>query len=332
MSDLVLDRKDALIKHVVQAVGSSSKEKADAFVKKHAPSATPTLYASYEEVYKDPDVDIVYIGTPHSLHLKNSLDAIAAGKNVLCEKPLTINAKQTEQLIAAAKAKGVFFMEAVWTRFFPICAALQKLLHQDKVIGDISRIFVDFGLDMPIASLPPSARTADPSLGAGCLLDIGIYTLTFASLILDQHPENVGAAPPTIASSMSFTNGADEMTSMILNYSTLRAQAILTASMRYKSKPEFCHVEGSKGSLAIGGLGSSRPDFIVVREKDKEERRIDFEIPGWGFHWEADAVAIDVLEGRKESSVMPLAETLRVMRTMDAVRKANGLVYPQDNE
>lgn len=191
---------------------------------------------------------------------------------------------------------------------------------------------MNFGLDMPMASLPPSARTADPSLGAGCLLDNGIYTLTFASLILDQHPDNAGGALLIVASSMTFTNGADEMTSMILNYPSLRAQAILTASMLCKSGPEFCRVEGSKGSLSVGGQAVSRPDFIVVREKGKEERRLDFEIPGRGFHWEADAVAIDVLEGRKESSVMPLAETLRIMRTMDAVRKANGLVYPQDSK
>lgn len=108
----MLDRKDALVTHIVQSIGSSSKEKADTFAKKHAGSATPTLCASYQEVYNDPYVDIVYIGTPHSLNLKNSLDAIAAGKNVLCEKPLTINAKETEQVIAAAKAKGVFYMEA----------------------------------------------------------------------------------------------------------------------------------------------------------------------------------------------------------------------------
>ena len=282
----MLDRKDAPVAHIVQSIGSSSKEKADAFAKKHAGSATPTLCASYQEVYDDSNVDFVYIGTPHSLHLKNSLDAIAAGKNVLCEKPLTINAKETKRVIAAAKTKGVSHMEAVWTRFFPLCASLQKLLRQDRVIGDIERVFVDFGLDMPMASLPPSVRTADPSLEAGCLLDIGIYTLTFASLILDQHPDNAGGVEPTVASSMTFTNGADEMTSMILTYPSLRAQAILTASMLCKSGPEFCRVEGSKGSLGVGGQAASRPDFIVVREKGKEEWRLDFKIHGSGFYWE----------------------------------------------
>jgi predicted dehydrogenase len=111
VKDLVLDRQGTPSRHTVAAVGSSSKEKAATFIKESAPGSTPALYASYEGLYKDPNVDIVYIGTPHALHLQNSLDAIAAGKHVLCEKPLTINAKETEAIIKAATEKGVFFME-----------------------------------------------------------------------------------------------------------------------------------------------------------------------------------------------------------------------------
>lgn len=326
----MLERPDAPIKHVVQAVGSSSKEKAAAFVQKHAPSASPTLYSSYEEVYNDPEVDVIYIGTPHALHLKNTLDAIAAGKNVLCEKPLTINAKETEQIIAAAAAKNVFVMEAVWTRFFPIMQELQKLLHKDKIIGDISRVFVDFGLNMPIAAMDKNARTADLSLGAGSLLDTGIYCLTFASVVLDQHPGNAGAPLPKIASSMTFTNGADEMTSVIINYEQLKAQAILTTSLLSKSDKTFGRIEGSKGEILVGGVAASRPTYILIREAGKEERKLDFPISGWGFHYEADSVALDVLAGNKESKLMPLAESLRMMKTMDSIRASNGLVYPQD--
>jgi predicted dehydrogenase len=329
--DLTLERPGASVKHIVQALGSSSKEKAAKFLEKHAPSASPSLYGSYEEVYNDPNVDVVYIGTPHSLHLKNALDAIAAGKNVLCEKPFTINGKETEQIITAAAAKNVFVMEAVWTRFFPITKVLQKLVHEEKIIGNVSRVFVDFGIDMPIASMEPSARTANHTLGAGSLLDIGIYTLTFASIILDQHPANAGAPAPTIASSMTLTGGADEITSIILNYSQLKAHAILTTSMLFKSAKTFCRIEGSRGEIVVGGEATSRPEFLIIREVDKEERRLDFGITGWGFHWEADAVALDILAGKKESIVMPLAESLRMMQTMDSIRKANGLVYPQDS-
>lgn len=111
VSDIVLSRPDRPTNHIVQAIGSSSKEKAEKFTKEHCPSSTPTLYASYGGVYNDPSVDIVYIGTPHSLHFKNAMDAINAGKNVLCEKPLTINATEAAALMDAAKEKNVFFME-----------------------------------------------------------------------------------------------------------------------------------------------------------------------------------------------------------------------------
>lgn len=111
VQDLTLDRSNATTRHIIQAVGSSSKDKGTTFIAKHAPSSKPSVYSSYAEVYNDPNVDIVYIGTPHSCHLQNALDAINSGKNVLCEKPMTINAKETEILIKAAKAKGVYLME-----------------------------------------------------------------------------------------------------------------------------------------------------------------------------------------------------------------------------
>ncbi|KFY29423.1 hypothetical protein V493_02379 [Pseudogymnoascus sp. VKM F-4281 (FW-2241)] len=227
--------------------------------------------------------------------------------------------KPTHHLVQAigssslAKAEKFKAAHSVWTRFFPITSALQKLLHQDKVIGAVSRVFVDFGLNMPIASLPPTARTADPALGAGALLDIGIYSLTWAALILDHHPDNAYQTPK-IVSSMSTVGGADEMTSMILNYEALHAQAICTASMCFKTREEFCRVEGTGGSTG------------------EEERRVDFETVGWGFWYEQDAVAEALAAGRKECGVMPVEETVRMMRVMDGVREANGLRYKQDEK
>ena len=111
VQDMTRNRPDATTKHIIQAVGSSSKEKGSEFIEKHAPSSKPNIYSSYAEVYEDPSVEIVYIGNPHSCHLQNALDAIKAGKNVLCEKLMTINAKETEILVKAAKEKDVFLME-----------------------------------------------------------------------------------------------------------------------------------------------------------------------------------------------------------------------------
>jgi dihydrodiol dehydrogenase / D-xylose 1-dehydrogenase (NADP) len=207
---------------------------------------------------------------------------------------------------------------------------LQKLLHADNIIGTISRAFIDFGLDKPLSSLAPTDRSADVSLGAGTLLDTGIYNLTFAALIFDEHPENKGGDAPSIASSMTFTNGADETTSIILNYPKLRAHCICTTSMQFKTAPEFCRIEGSNGSILVGGDVGSRPEFLVVREKGKPDQRMDFTLPCHGFQYEQDAILEDLKAGRKESAIMPMKETLRMMQTMDKIREANGLKYSQD--
>src|SRR6201996_7144002 len=125
VEDLVLERNDAKARHVIQAIGSSSREKGEGFVKKYIPSVSPTVYDNYSDVYNDPNVDIVYIGTPHAFHKKNCLDAIAAGKHILCEKAFTITAKEAKQVLAVAEANGVFIMEAIWTRFNPLVLSLQ---------------------------------------------------------------------------------------------------------------------------------------------------------------------------------------------------------------
>ncbi|KAL3478322.1 NAD(P)-binding protein [Aspergillus californicus] len=335
VSDLVLERPGASTRHVVQAIGSSSLAKAASFVAKNCPSSSPRLCGNYKEVYSDESVDIVYIGTPHTLHFENVLAAINAGKNVLCEKPLTINASQTRVLIQESRRMGVLLVEAVWTRFFPIVTEIQSLLHVQKAIGDISRVFVDFGLDMPLSKSLPTSRCADPSLGAGALLDIGIYTLTWAAIILggeaqatspEKHPE------PEVLSSMSFSNGADEMTSIIMNYRDLHAQVICTASYLFRSGDEFCRIEGSDGSISVGGVAGSKPEFLVIRKKGEADEKRIFKTLGRGFCYEQDSVGGDVLAGRKESSVIPLQETERMMALMDSIRSANGLRYIQDNE
>lgn len=203
----------------------------------------------------------------------------------------------------------------------------------EKVIGSISRVFVDFGLDMPISSLSSTSRSADPLLGAGALLDIGIYPLTWAALIFDRPLQNMPpekANEPEVISSMSFSNGVDEMTSAILNYRVLNAQAICTASYNFRSPSEFCRIEGAHGSISVGGVAGSKPQFLIIRKKGEQEERKDFHTEGWGFWYEQDAIGEDVLAGRKESSIMPQQETLRMMMLMDKIRAANGLKYIQD--
>ncbi|KAJ5747760.1 D-xylose 1-dehydrogenase (NADP(+)) [Penicillium nucicola] len=333
VSDLVLERPDSSVKHVVQAIGSSSLTKASEFVETNCPQSSPTLFDKYEDVYQDENVDIVYIGTPHSMHFEIALNAINARKNVLCEKPLTMNANQARILIEASRKMGVLLVEAVWTRFFPIITELQSLLHEQKVIGDISRVFVDFGLEMPLSKLPSTSRTADPTLGAGALLDIGIYTLTWADLILEGClPEPETRQEPEVLSSMSFCNGADEMTSIIMNHLDLNIQVICTSSYRYRTAEEFCRIEGSDGSISVGGIAASKPEFLVIKKTGQVDTKRTFKTLGKGFCYEQDSVGHDVLAGRTESSVVTLKKTEKMMMLMDNIRFANGLRYIPDGE
>ncbi|KAK7183835.1 oxidoreductase [Paraphaeosphaeria sporulosa] len=329
VSDLVLSRSEAAANHTITAIGSSSLEKGNKFASKNCPSQSPAVYDSYSGVYNDPNVDVVYIGTPHPLHHKNVLDAIAAGKHVLCEKPMAMNAQEGQEMVVAARKKGVFLMEAVWTRFFPVTKELQRLVHEEKAIGDISVAWVDFGIYTPIQSKDPGSRTASKKLGAGALLDLGIYSLTWASLIFGT----ASSASPDISANMVFSDHedpndrVDEQTAVILRYPEQRAQAICTASLLYKTPEIFARIEGSKGSISVGGVAASKPGFLIVKTKNGEEKKIDFPVEGRGFHFEADAVALDIQAGRLENNTCSLTTTQSILSYMDSIMAACGLSY-----
>ncbi|KXJ97326.1 hypothetical protein Micbo1qcDRAFT_211587 [Microdochium bolleyi] len=351
VADLVLDRPGvATTRHIIQAIGSSSKDKGSAFATKNCPTHSPAIYDSYEGVYNDPNIDIVYIGTPHTLHRRNTIDAITAGKHVLCEKPIAINARDAQEMFDAARDKCVFLMEAVWTRFFPIAQAVPKSLYQDKIIGDVHQVWTHFGLNMPISTAAdPQARTASRELGAGALLDIGIYSLTWASVVLDSHPD-IMAAPaaspsakePLISATMTFASDADpslhvdEQTTIVLNYPSIKAQAVASCTVLAKGTDEFARISGSKGSITIGGVAASKPGFLVIRRDqpaDGEQalERVDFPVAGRGFHFEADAVAQDIRQGRVQNlDTCSWEHTMRIMRRMDQARALCGLEYVQD--
>ncbi|KAJ5371232.1 uncharacterized protein N7496_007324 [Penicillium cataractarum] len=336
VKDIVLERSDAKANHFVQAIGSSSVEKGQNFVKEHLPGKSPTIYGSYQELYTDPNVDIIYIGTPHAFHKQNALNSIAHGKHVLCEKAFTLNAAETREVLNAAKEKGVYIMEAMWTRHFPLVRTLQKLLHKDKVIGEIQRTFCDFAMDMKIAEKGPESRLKNPALGAGTLLDIGIYSLTWSIIGLEP-PLGMGEKPltaapekPKILAAQTLSDEIDISTSIILHYADGR-QGIATSNAVVKSSsPSFCRIEGTEGVVFVYGRGPSMPDYFTVRKLNGEETKYEFEKPGMGFFWEADAVAVDVAAGRTESTIMPWAETLRVMEILDEARRQGGARFPQD--
>ncbi|KAH9208477.1 hypothetical protein DL95DRAFT_479964 [Leptodontidium sp. 2 PMI_412] len=357
VTDLTLPRPFPTAIHKISAIGSSSLSKARDFASKCIPFTceSPTCYGSYDEVYNSPAVDIIYIATPHAFHLQNCLSAIAAGKHVLCEKPLALNAKQARQIIAAARFKGVFVMEGMWTRFFPLVRTLQKLLHEEKRIGDVRRVFCDFGLDMPLSSLPETSRLKDVSLGAGSLLDIGIYSLTWGLMALEppldygHHNQIVNGRkfveeegerkkPPQVYSAQTLEHNVDVASSMILFYPESGRQGILTSSLMHKTDDKFFRIEGTMGTVLVSGDTASMPSAITIRMKaagagkDLGDKKADETNGGKGFYYEADAVAVDISNGRLESEIMPLGESLRVLEIMDQVRKGGGAKFPQDDQ
>ncbi|VVT53531.1 uncharacterized protein SAPINGB_P003620 [Magnusiomyces paraingens] len=331
VGDLEIDRSSyAKANHQIVAVGSSSVEKAEQFIFKNLRKNSPKAYGSYSELFKDPNVDIVYIGTPHPFHKQPALDAINAGKHVLCEKPMTLNYKDAKDLIDAATKKKVFLMEAVWTRFFPIVETFKDLVHNKKIVGDIHRAFIDFAIK-DFDELPSNHRLKDINLGGGALLDIGIYSITWARLGLDP---NVGkkALKLNVVSSSVMDAGVDAISSAIITYPEIKAQAILSSSFWGNTSREIIRLEGKLGKITVFGKYASCPTKIKITFDDSEKEDITIEPPkdGFGYHYEADAVALDIANGKLEDDIMPLDETLLIFKIMDKIREQCGLVYPQE--
>ncbi|GJC86130.1 D-xylose 1-dehydrogenase (NADP(+)) [Colletotrichum liriopes] len=344
VKDLLISRPDAKVKHIVQAIGSSSVQKGLEFSKQFFPNNdNPAVYGSYGEVYADPDVDILYIGTPHAFHKQNCLDAIEAGKPVLCEKAFTLNARDAREVLARAKEKGVYVAEAMWLRHRPLVQDLQRMLHKEKVVGDVFHVYSEFGLEMDIPNLPEGSRYKQPRLGAGSLLDLGIYTLTWVILGLDPGTPATSETPKILAA-QSHHGEVEVTSSVILHYPSTGRQGVATSTTMATGNPDvLARIRGTNGTVEVHGTVPSDPHSFTVHPKfwrDQTKgvvgrnagKTYDYRPIGRGYYWEADNAALDVLAGKLESDVMPWAETIRVMEIMDEIRRQGGTVYPQDAE
>jgi predicted dehydrogenase len=337
VADLDLPRPDAKANHIIHSIGSSSLDKCKDFAAKHIKNGKqPKLYGSYDEVYNDPEVDCVYIGSPHGSHKRDMLKAIEAGKNILCEKAFTMNAKEAKEVFAAAEKKGVYVHEAMWLRHRPMLSELRKLLYQDKVIGDVFRTTSDFQMYLDMDKLSAESRYKRLDLGAGSLLDIGIYPLSWLLLTLDpdlpEKPQN-----PKILASQSFRDGVEVTTSVILHYEDSGRQGIMTSTTERKNgaRKIVATIDGTNGFIEVEGGAPSHPKSFTVYPKwtgdqKPEGKKYDHEYKWQGFVYEADNTALDIAAGRKENSIMPWSETIRVMEVMDEIRRQGGTKYPVD--
>lgn len=341
------------IEHKITAVASStSADKAEDFVHRIGIKEQQThdikCYGTYEELAADPNVDIVYVATPHSEHYENCKLVLEGGKAVLCEKAFTINEKQTEHLIKIAKEKKVFLMEAVWTRFFPLCKKLQEMVFKDRILGKIHHVASDCCLPFDLDNMPTKHRLLNPDLGGGALLDLGIYALTWVFMIAYNDPEN-NHEPPVVSSAMlknEYTK-VDESTNISLVFPKAHISAMANTSIRYRSREDdICRIQGEKGDIIVQ-WAPFRPTSFSIHLKPKlseknhaehgldgqeEESRVEIEPPGNGMFYEADECARCLKDGKSESSVMPLEESRQLMVVLDSVRKQNDLVYPEPIE
>ncbi len=293
------------------AVGSRTAEAAEAFGRRFR---VPHRHASYGALVKDPSVDVVYVATPHSLHAANSRMALEAGKPVLCEKPLTINAREALGLIELARSRRLFLMEAMWTRYLPAIVHLRELLAEG-VLGEVRMLAADFGLRF---EFDRHGRLFSPELGGGALLDLGVYPISLASMVLGQTEAIVSLAKLG-------ETGVDEQAGIILRYTQERLACLYT-SMR-AATPSEATIIGTQGRLRLHSP-IYRPEHMTLTLSSQRDRRVDHRVEGNGLHYEATEVMRCLIEGKLESSLMPLDESLSIMQIMDAIRAQWGLVYP----
>ncbi|KAI9807065.1 MAG: hypothetical protein M1825_005782 [Sarcosagium campestre] len=353
--DLVIDphtRGVKDVKHTVTAAASSSSvERAQQFLSECKCPAEAKAYGSYEELVQDPNVDIIYVATPHSHHYQNAMLCLKAGKHVLCEKSFTVNAAQAKKLVEVAREKKLFLMEALWTRYFPLSIEIRGLIERGE-IGPIHRVIADlsFGEDVE-KKWGTTDRMVNMDLAGGALLDLGIYPLTwlFQCLYHTVPPER-RRAPSVVSSIVKYEKtGADEMTSMILTFPSVyggshAAHGIALTNFRvatdidgHNSTRPAIRIQGTKAEIQVDGPAYSPTRYRVIPAGTKDEpsrvKEVSHEIPpGWGMFWEADEAARCIRDGNLESASLGWDEILVIMETMDEVRKQNGLVYPDKIE
>ncbi|MGA2014318.1 MAG: Gfo/Idh/MocA family oxidoreductase [Solirubrobacteraceae bacterium] len=287
---------------VVTAVGSRSQGAADRFADEFAIAAR---HAGYQSLVADPNVDAVYVATPHPMHRDNAILALQAGKPVLVEKPFAMNAAEAREIVQAARDRGLFAMEAMWTRFLPHVAVIRRWLA-DGALGDIVSVTADHGQWF---AQDPGFRLFAPELGGGALLDLGVYPVSFASMILGAPNRIVSLSDP------AFT-GVDGQTSMVFGYAS-GAQAVLTCTLRAKS-PTRASIVGTDARIEVDG-DFYAPTTVTLIPRRGEPTRVAPVLEGRGLRHEADEVARRLAAGDLESALMALDETISIMETMDTV-------------
>ncbi|KAH9882732.1 hypothetical protein J1614_000097 [Plenodomus biglobosus] len=274
--DLLIDpttRNVHDIRHtIVAAASSTSRARAQSFLDEIGAPSTAKAYGTYADLTRDKSIDIIYIATPHSLHYANARMVLAAGKHVLIEKPMTLNAAQCRVLMAVARERGLFMMEAVWTRFFPLTREVCEVVRRGE-LGEVKRVYADFAVCTDVEThFGTDHRMVKKSLGGSALLDLGIYSLTWIFMMLYQHQHpDLAHADPKISSAMSLypPTLTDEQTTILLHFPT-GAHAIASTSLRVATCPnaevapqDAVRIQGTRGDLTVDSAARPRVYRVV---------------------------------------------------------------------
>ncbi len=294
------------------AVASRDEKKALVFKEQYN---LEKAYGSYEELYNDETINCIYVATPHGLHYEQMLDIIKASKHILCEKAFTLNHKQALDVFKKAKAKNLFVMEAMWTRFLPVIKKVKALI-KEGIIGKVETLEACFHFN---PEKNERDRLFNPKLGGGALLDIGIYPITLANLILGE--------PKQIKSKVKrFKTGVDLEETITYHYG--HAVAYLSASLDKPEKREAI-IKGTKGHIFLPHFWAAEK-ALVYDEHNQLIKTIEQKHQVMGFEYEINEVIDCLKKGKQESDIMPHKTTIAILKQMDGLRKTWGLSYPQE--
>lgn len=291
------------------AVGSRSIERAESFASKYRAAH---FFDSYESLANCPDVDIIYIATPHVFHYENTLQCLNAGKHVLCEKPFAMNSKQASEMVALAQNKGLFLMEGIWTRFIPCIEKLHSILEEEK-IGSIETIRADFGF----RASPDKVRLFDKKLGGGALLDVGIYPIYLALSLL-------GLPNKILASARMNANQIDTSNGMLFEYEN-HSLAILESSIEANT-PIEAYLYGSEAIIKIHSR-FHHPEKLTIDYYSGVREEIKLPYSGNGYLHEIQEVEQCLALEKTESDKLPLDFTLQLSETLDQILTQINLTY-----
>lgn len=296
----------------LQAVGSRSPESGERFA---AEFAVPRVHSSYEDLVSDPDVDIIYVSTPHPLHAENAILALEHGKHVLVEKPFTLTGAEAAAVRDAARGNALLAMEAMWTRYLPHMIRVRELVDSGA-LGDVRAVLADHTQQI---STDPANRLNNLALGGGSLLDLGIYPVSFAWDIL--------GAPTTINASATIgATGVDDEVATIFTHASGALSTSLSAS--HAAGPNTAHIVGTEARIDIDKVWYSPTTFRLVAPDGAVLEAYESHIEGRGMQYQALAAERYIASGQNDSDILPLDETVAIMDTLDEIRRQICLVYP----